>query len=273
LIIMFVFLIIALKLNANEDAYINDIKKYSQIIKKDPTASWAFEGRGYAYFNLKKFNKAKNDFKSASKIKPSPSYYSQLAEVYIAVAKYKKAIIEIEKALKHEDAYMYYCLRAICYDMLGNYKQAFKDYLIYLEQKSFSQNALNRFYISSIRMAIFLYNKKDYKNALVNVKNAIKASNFPGSIFKNPNDDIYYIKFLINLKLDNFEEAKNDLQIVLRNGFNNKTRINFDIKDIRKEYKIEIEKIIKSNMVKSKKLNDIDFYDKKYLVNKFLGFE
>jgi len=274
IIILFFFVFfVNVKLNSKENKYKQEIIKYTKIIKSDPKAHWAYESIGYEYFLQKNFNKAAKNFKIAIKIKPKPEYYSQLGEAYIAMGRYNKAILELQKALKLEDAYEYYCIRALAYDMLGQYKKAFKDYSVYLDQKNFTYEEFHLVYIVSARLAIFNINKKEYNKAMKNTEMAIKVSKAPGGIFKNPSDDIFYIKFLINLKLNKFEEAKNDLLIVLRNGFNNKKRINSDIKGIKKDYKIEIEKIIKKNMTKSKKLNDIDFYDKKYLVNKFLGFE
>jgi tetratricopeptide (TPR) repeat protein len=106
------------------------IKKYNQIIAKDPKNNKAYLYRGFAYDKLENFQRAIDDFSKAIKLKPNnPGYYYFRGSAYEALKDYQKAIDDYSKAIELEPTNpSYYFSRGASYRALNGYQKAVDDF-------------------------------------------------------------------------------------------------------------------------------------------------
>ena len=102
----------------------------NKAIILDEKYPYAYYYRGNAYFELKDYQAALNDYKMAIELKPEiAEYHKGCAGVYFNLEKYKESLTEINKAIKlAPDQSMFYIGRGDIYSKLKRYKEAIEDY-------------------------------------------------------------------------------------------------------------------------------------------------
>ena len=121
------------------EMYEEAIEDFSAAIKLDPKDAWAYYFRGYAYFELKKFDVAIKDITKAINIDPFGSFFSTRGRAYNFQGNHGLAIKDYTTAIKLEERAFDYEQRGRTYYIQGNYKAAIKDYTaaIKLEENAY----------------------------------------------------------------------------------------------------------------------------------------
>lgn len=88
------------------------ILAYDQAIKGNPKDFMIYYNRGMAYFKLKYFESALEEFKRARQIKPGPESTIQIAQCHMMLDNYEQAAVEYSALINSglEDARFYYML-------------------------------------------------------------------------------------------------------------------------------------------------------------------
>jgi tetratricopeptide (TPR) repeat protein len=129
------------------------ITAFSKAIELNPKYIEAYNARGEAYNNVKKYQLAITDFTKIIELEPenADAYYS-LSATYLNLKKYKQALAYINKAigLNPQEA-NYYVRRGIIHFRVDNYQKALDDYQKAVEIKPTDYNhfILSDFYIKT----------------------------------------------------------------------------------------------------------------------------
>lgn len=104
-------------------------KYYTKAIEKFKNYHEAYYGRGKSYLYLKKNEKALEDFKKASEIKPKANYFFYTGLIHYQTKKFEDALPAFDQALFADSTYsLAYNYRAEAYRELGLNTQAISDY-------------------------------------------------------------------------------------------------------------------------------------------------
>jgi len=133
------------------------IALWSQAIEIDPKYASAYNGRGIAYKNLKRYEEAIADYTRAIDIAPNDAYaYNCRGIAYSDLKRYEEAIADYTRAMEiaPNDAYAYNG-RGIAYKNLKRYEKAIADYTRAIEidpnyaiaynNRGFAHNDLKRY--------------------------------------------------------------------------------------------------------------------------------
>ncbi len=113
------------------------INKLSKIIELNPKDADAYRGRGYAYYLLREYPKAIEDYTKAIELNPKDAdAYLGRGGAYFYLGEYRKVIDDCTKAiaLDPKDANAYFG-RGGAYFYLGEYRKAIDDYTKVIESK------------------------------------------------------------------------------------------------------------------------------------------
>ena len=109
------------------------IKELTETIKLNPNDYDAYNMRAIAYSELKRMDKAIEDFTKCIEIKPIPEAYYNRGAAYFAKGDYKSANEDFTQCLKlSPDNIKALYKRALCYYNLENYTASLKDFNKYL---------------------------------------------------------------------------------------------------------------------------------------------
>ena len=117
-----------------EQNYEEAIKCYTKIIEIDPNFKEAYNNRGLAYYNLKDYDKAIDDYAKAIEIDVDNNFkevYKNRGLLYNLLGEYKKAINDYNKAIKLDVDNNFkeaYNNRGLAYYNLKDYDKAIDDY-------------------------------------------------------------------------------------------------------------------------------------------------
>ncbi|HQO21566.1 MAG TPA: tetratricopeptide repeat protein [Spirochaetota bacterium] len=244
-----------------------DIKEYSYRINDKSSREnidLLYSCRGLTYLQLKDYDKAIEDFKKAISIDPFYDYYYYLAQAYLYKKDINKAYESIIQINEKDCTTLSYAIKGFCGDMLQKDKNAIHDYLKFTDVVIMPTSA---YYVSNARLSYLFYQKGEYQKAMECVYESIKISNN----VREKSDDLIYFRFLANLGLKKYDEAKSDLLFILKRGFNDKIQYQRDIEIIiDNQKKEEFLKLFSANVKKNKDIKKIDFFDKEYLIDTFL---
>lgn len=244
-----------------------DIKEYDKRIKDNPNDAFLYDVRATLYFEIDNYDNAIKDHLHAINLSKDDSFYYFLSKTYLAKGDIEKAFDAIQNSMKINKHRNYYFIRALCFDFKNNPKEALKDYETFLIDKTPQAQDFNYYYIACIRRGIILYNNGIYDKAFIEFENGI----YIGKMIKKSSQDIYYLRFLANMKLKKYPDVYNDLDVVLNEGFNNKERLLNDIKNENDDFKSEVSTMINKKMKFNTSMKDIVFYNQDYLIKKLLG--
>ncbi len=115
---------------ADDEKYEDAIKAYTKAIELDPTDSFAYCDRGYAYDELGQSDKAIEDFSKAIELDPTDSAaYNNRGITYQNRGELVKAIYDYSEAIRFNPTdSAAYSNRGIVYRMRGQYERAIRDY-------------------------------------------------------------------------------------------------------------------------------------------------
>ena len=163
----------------------------------NPNSAFYYNNRGNTYFNLKKYNKAIEDYSKAIDLNPdNPSYYNNRGDTYFNLKEYDKAIEDYSRAIDlNPDNASYYNNRGDAYFNLKKYNKAIEDY-----SKAIDLNPDNASYYNNRGNAYF--NLKEFEKAINDCNRAINL---------NPKKSLYFYNRGISYKnLKQYEKAIND---------------------------------------------------------------
>jgi len=203
------------------------IQKIETPIKKYPNSTTLLNIRGSTNLELKKFNMAVKDFKSACDKNPKiPELYYNLGLSYYHLGNIKYSILNYEKALRLDPFYSdAYCNLGMAQQIQGNFKDAISSF-----KKSIkcNPNFVGSYFnlgcsftsIGKLDLAIIYYKKAislepRYYEAYLNLGNVFKSR---GKF----NTSIYYYKKAIDLNPKSYEGLCNlsNVSIELKNMSN-----------------------------------------------------
>jgi tetratricopeptide (TPR) repeat protein len=113
----------------NWDDAITSLRKATDLDKKyAPNLAAAYQQRGFAAANEKRYPDAIADFSEALKVKADASTYERRAAVEMKINELDKALADYTEAIKLESHEVkYYNYRAYIYELQGNLKDAMAD--------------------------------------------------------------------------------------------------------------------------------------------------
>jgi len=253
---------------SNQYDYENMVKRYSDCIKKSPNDSWAHNGRGFLYLYNNKFNEAVADFIKANQLLEYSGNYYGLAAAYLAKNNVNKAMANVNVSIKLDSKDLTSRgLRGICHDLMNNKTEAINDYTVYLN-RPYSGHFAGKYYILHIRRSILFLYKGKYNKALKDLNSAMNYK-----FYKENIDDIYYLRFMINLKLGKKTECLKDFKEALDEGFNDKDTIENFIKNANITFINDIRKILTDYLEENEPFNGFNFEARKFVIDKFLGLK
>ncbi|MEM8640159.1 MAG: tetratricopeptide repeat protein, partial [Cyanobacteria bacterium P01_G01_bin.54] len=142
---------------------------YSRALEIDPHYTYAYNGRGIVYDDLKQYEEALADYSKAIEIDPHYTYaYSNRGNAYKDLKQYEEALADYSKAIEIDPHYTYaYNGRGIVYDDLKRYEEALADYSKAIEiDPRYSTAYHNR--------GVAYRNLKRYEEAIKNYDTAIE---------------------------------------------------------------------------------------------------
>lgn len=171
--------------------YEKAVEYYSLHLQKHSSPE-AYNNRGNAYIDLKKYNEAIADFTKALELKPDyAEAYLNRGTVYDELKKYNEAIADYSKAIELKPDYdLAYNDRGLTYYHLQKYEEAIDDYKKTIQINPFSQATKNN--IGYAYLCV-----KDYVNADYNFKNCLEL------------DSVYY-NAMIGISLICFDKLGNE---------------------------------------------------------------
>lgn len=179
------------------------IDDFSSTIKLNPMYSPAYSARGHLYFVMNKYDEALIDMNNAISFDTNNSelYYSR-AVIYYNLKNYIDADNDLDYAIGQDANNVKYLLfKALIYSEMERY-----DETIALLRKTAEIDEYN--YIIYYELGVNFYLKKDYREALNYIEQAIKLNVVDA--------ESYNIRGLINEKLDNNEDALNDYSMAIK---------------------------------------------------------
>jgi tetratricopeptide (TPR) repeat protein len=221
----------AINLNSNNDLYWNDLTSFNHHNENCNSVYW--NRRGNAYYNLKQYQEAVEDYSKAIELSPNnATYWSNRGDAYSKLNEYHKAIEDFSKAIQinyhsdkstyleeigetfYHDPYSgsekynqscYHNSRGNIYSQLNEYQKAIDDFNeaieLYPTNAKCWNNRGNAFRLISCDKFI------EYKEKIDNIH--IAEMNYWDSIESSSISWNYYRK-PINLKSNQYEQAVED---------------------------------------------------------------
>ncbi len=182
----------------NDRDFENAVKHYSQTLKIDPTFVESYNGRGNAYFELRKFAEAGKDFDAAIKAGlSSPKLFLNSGKCQVILNKPAEAIPNLNKSIELEpkNAEAYY-FKAVAESKLNQIENSLKSYTRAIE--------INPNYIEArVNRGLIYSNNQQWQAALDDYNAALNANpNVPIAL----NNRAYAL-----LKLGQTERALSDI--------------------------------------------------------------
>jgi len=167
-----------IKTNPADDKHIQTIKDLNKAIELDPNNAAAYNNRGYAYYNLKEYDKAIRDYDRAIELNPNDAEsYKDRGRAYIGLDEQIRAIMDFDKALElNPNNVAAYNNRGAAYDNLKEYDKAIRDY-----DRAIELDPTNALIYHNRGLALISLN--EYTKAILDFNRAIEL---------NPNDAEYY---------------------------------------------------------------------------------
>lgn len=213
-----VFLIFALLIGVysvlayqRNNVWKDELSLWSDVILKSPNKARGYINRGYAYGNMKQWDKAIPDFSKANEINPkyhAAAYYN-LGIAYWALGEKEESMKNYSTAIevnpKYADAYYG---RGVCYYYLNEYDKAIADYT-----KAIA--IIPKFESVYFNRGIIYANKQKWPEAIADYTKAIEI---------NPNNfNLYYNRGAVYGNLNQWEKAAEDFSKVIELDPQNKS--------------------------------------------------
>ncbi len=151
--------------------YENSIKHYTKTLWLDPTYVEAYNGRGQAYFMLKRYEEAYSDFDNAIKAGiVTPRLFLNRGKCHVILNRPKEAVPDLARSIELEprNPETYY-FKGIAESQTGNPDQALSDYNKALElQPSYPDVLVNR--------ALLFANQKRYDEAIADYTTVVTSN-------------------------------------------------------------------------------------------------
>ena len=158
----------------------NSIYHYSEALKYDPTTIEAYNGRGQAYFQVKKIPEALADFSQAIQAGiVTPKLFLNRGKCLVMLNRPQEALPDINRSLELEpkspEAYFF---RAVVHEKSGAPDKALKDYIQALE--------LDPNYVEPlVNKALILMGQQQYAQAIADYTQAIQLRPNMEMIYNN----------------------------------------------------------------------------------------
>jgi tetratricopeptide (TPR) repeat protein len=175
----------------------DEIERLIEIIESNPDDAEAYYNRGIAYYDIKDYNKAINDYSKAIELNPDDAKtYFYRGNAYGRIEDYDKAINDFSKAIELNPDYAEaYNNRGNAYNKIKNYNKAINDYSKAIELNPDLAVAYNNRGVAYAEI-------EDYDKAINDYSKAIEL---------NPDDaKVYYNRGHAYNKIKDYNKAIND---------------------------------------------------------------
>jgi tetratricopeptide (TPR) repeat protein len=146
----------------------NSVAHYTKALELDPTYVEAYNGRGQAYFQLKKFPEAFSDFDNAIKAGIiTPKLFLNRGKCHVILGRPEQAIPDLSQSLRLEprNPETYY-FRAVAASKLGDLPNAMQDYS--------NAISLNPQYVEAlVNRGLMYFNEQKYEEAIADYTAAL----------------------------------------------------------------------------------------------------